>query len=779
MKAVIMAGGEGTRLRPLTSIVPKPMTRILDKPIIEYSVELLQKYGITDISFTLMYLPEVITEYYAEREDITPHFYLEKEPLGTAGSVKNAQEVLTETFFVISGDALTDVNIEAAANFHKSKGAQVTIILKRMENPTEYGIVVTDKDGKVSRFLEKPDRSEVFSDLVNTGMYIIEPEVLDFIPKGKQFDFSKELFPELIAAGIPIYGYVTGAYWCDIGNIDSFLAAQEDVLRGAVDVTIDAINHEGIYTADGAVISAAALLQPPAYIGKNTVVRAGARVGMYSVIGENSVIGEGAVVKRSLLGHNVFLGKNAKVSRGILCDNTVLEENARMFENSVIGADCTIGEGATVSPRVKVWPGKWIESGITVNKNVIWGFGQKRGILTPHGVTGRLNTDISADELTRLGMAMASAGFGKLVVSSDGSATADAAKSAFSAGAASSGAAVTAAISAIPPVLSAVAHELDMDGGAYFKRAPEGRFSVLVFGKKGRPLEKAREKKINNVFDRGEFRRAEADEIRPVFELTDASRFHSKMLAHSKVSEAVRRANPEICVIKTATAADAFLTDAFSQLNIRMASGEEGALFTAKPYPDGDDGEVRFESLTLKGEDLDILRYAVAFSTFELTEITIPVGSSDLIKEMAERHGVSVREANTAKPFARSETMFSLLFTDFAFFMAALAKNLLESGIAPQKYFKEVPRPHIVKAQVTCDFKDMGRLLRELTDKFEIECPECGIKIESDKGWSFICPNDTEPHIDIKAEGTTEEFARELCDFYTEEIKTTLNRARQ
>ena len=218
MKAVIMAGGEGARLRPLTCDRPKPMVPLMDKPMMEYIVELLAAHNLQDLAVTLQYLPEQIQDHFGEQSPAGTKFsyFLEDKPLGTAGSVKNAASFLDDTFMVISGDCLTDIDLTAAIEFHRRKKALVTIVLTPQENPLEYGVVMVNDEGRIIRFLEKPGWGEVFSDTVNTGIYILEPEVLDYIPPGKKFDFSRDLFPLLMEEGRPLYGCVLPGYWCDI-----------------------------------------------------------------------------------------------------------------------------------------------------------------------------------------------------------------------------------------------------------------------------------------------------------------------------------------------------------------------------------------------------------------------------------------------------------------------------------------------------------------------------------------------------------------------------------
>ena len=241
MKAVIMAGGQGTRLRPLTSDQPKPMIPIVNAPCMEHIVELLERHGFTDIAVTLQFLPDEIRDYFGDGSDwgVNIRYSVEDAPAGTAGSVKMAEQQLGlegERLLIISGDALTDADLSRLVEFHEEKGSEATMVLKSVENPLDFGIVITEEDGSISRFLEKPAWGQVFSDTVNTGIYLLEPSVMAEIPDPEdgEYDFSKELFPELLDEGRPLYGYVTEDYWEDIGTLEQFASAQRDVLDGKV-----------------------------------------------------------------------------------------------------------------------------------------------------------------------------------------------------------------------------------------------------------------------------------------------------------------------------------------------------------------------------------------------------------------------------------------------------------------------------------------------------------------------------------------------------------------
>ena len=233
MQAVIMAGGHGKRLRPLTCTMPKPMVPLLNKPVIHYCVELLTAHGITDIAATLHYLPDMIREHLGDGRAFGAEirYSVEDKPLGTAGSVAAVARP-GKPVLVMSGDAITDVDLGALIRAHADSGAAATIVLKRVQVPTEYGVALMDETGRISRFLEKPQLSQVFSDLANTGIYLLSPEAVEMIPKDQAYDFSMDLFPKMLAANMPIMGHVTESYWCDIGDLRAYVQAQRDMLAG-------------------------------------------------------------------------------------------------------------------------------------------------------------------------------------------------------------------------------------------------------------------------------------------------------------------------------------------------------------------------------------------------------------------------------------------------------------------------------------------------------------------------------------------------------------------
>lgn len=373
MKAVIMAGGEGKRLRPITCTMPKPMVPLLNKPVIDYCIELLKCHGVEDIVATLHYLPNVITTHCGDggRYGVKLSYSVEKKPLGTAGSVRKAMGEMPESVIVISGDAITDLDITAALNAHREKNAPVTIVLKQVEVPTEYGVALTDREGRIYRFIEKPMISEVFSDLANTGIYIIEPEIIKQIPTGRVFDFSKNLFPQLLKDGIPIYGYITDKYWCDIGDIAQYRAAQRDMLMGRCEFDTVAERHGDAWVEPGALISEEATLTGCCYVGS------GAEIGN-AIISDGTVIGSGARVgdyssaKRTVIMQNVRVRENAELRGTILCEGAEVESGASLFNDTVIGCGGRVGKNSTVSNGASVWPDGKVLAGQCCRDNLKW-----------------------------------------------------------------------------------------------------------------------------------------------------------------------------------------------------------------------------------------------------------------------------------------------------------------------------------------------------------------------------------------------------------------------
>ena len=510
-----MAGGQGARLRPLTSNQPKPMLPIVGQPMMQHIVRLARQHGFTELVATVHFLASVVRNYFGDGSDlgVSLSYATEEEPLGTAGSVRNALPLLDERFIVLSGDALTDIDLTELVAFHESKGAAVTVTLKRVENPLEFGIVITGEDGRVERFLEKPGWGDVFSDTVNTGIYVIEREVLDFVPDEGEFDFARDLFPLVLEKGLPIYGYVTDRYWTDVGNIEAYLAVHRDVLDRKVQIEIDGFEvRPGVWLGEGSEIDPNAQVEGPAYIGENSRVEGGVTVRSHTVLGRGTMVRSGAFLHRCVVHDYVYVGPSVTLRGCVVGKNSDVKFGARVEEGVVVANECHIGEGAVLNPQVKVYPYKSVDPGAIVSESIIWQSGGPRGLFGERGITGLFNVDLTPESALRLAAAYASMmPKGSAVVACrDVTRAARIMKRAMVAGV--NGAAVDCHdVELVPsPVARFYARSARATGGFSVRTAPRDPSSVEIqfFDERGVDVGPGTQRELERAYYREDFRRA-------------------------------------------------------------------------------------------------------------------------------------------------------------------------------------------------------------------------------------------------------------------------------
>ena len=330
MKALILVGGEGTRLRPLTYSTVKAMVPVLNKPFIEYVIRHLSNHNVTEVILALGYKPDSIKDYFGStgRLDATLIYSVEAAPLGTAGAVKNAEQYIDDTFFVMNGDIFTDLNLTDMLKFHKKKKAKVTIALTPVDDPTQFGVVETNSQQRITRFIEKPSREQVTSNLINAGVYILECEILKCIPKGKRFMFEHDVFPKLLADGEPVFGYATNAYWIDTGTPEKYLQLNRDLLYGkSAQVAYCA---EKIDIDKRSSVHPQAKLTGPILIDRGCTIGKGVNIKGPVVIGSDCNIRDDAIIENSILWQNVSIGKQAVLKDCIVASNNCIENNAKL-----------------------------------------------------------------------------------------------------------------------------------------------------------------------------------------------------------------------------------------------------------------------------------------------------------------------------------------------------------------------------------------------------------------------------------------------------------------
>jgi mannose-1-phosphate guanylyltransferase / phosphomannomutase len=520
VKAVIMAGGEGTRLRPQTSNLPKPMLPLVGRPMMEHIVSLLRRHGISDIVVTVAFLPNAIRSYFGDGSELGVRmvYATEESPLGTAGSVRNARDELTERFLVISGDVLTDVDLSSVVAFHEKNQAVATIALAAVENPLEFGIVITREDGSIERFLEKPGWGQVFSDTINTGIYVLEPEIFDRIPEGRPVDFSGEVFPGVLEAGDPIFGYVADGYWEDVGTTAAYLKAHEDILDGKVDVEVSGFElRPGIWVGKGSSIDPSVRIDSPSFIGENCTIDRDVHLGAYTTVGANTQVAERAELQRSVIGENSYAGPAVRIEGAVLGRSCDVRTGARIEPGAVVGEGCLIGAGAEIRSDVKVYPAKVVEAGAQVNASIVWESGATRTLFGADGVQGLANVDISPELAVRLAKAWAS-GFEKgayITASRDTSRIARVLKRALMVGCNSVGVNVYDLELATVPVTRHHVRMRSNRGGLTVRLAADDPQSVVIrfFDERGIDLTESDQRRIERMFHREEFRRVTAGDI--------------------------------------------------------------------------------------------------------------------------------------------------------------------------------------------------------------------------------------------------------------------------
>ncbi len=367
MKAVILVGGKGTRLRPITYVNPKPMLPLVNRPFMHHFISWLKSHGIEDIIFSMGYLPSIFKQYFGNGSkfgvDIT--YVVESRPLGTCGAVKNAQKHLDgQAFMVFNGDILTSLDLTAMAAYHKQKQSDITIALTPVEDPTAYGLVPTDAQGRVTEFLEKPSEEEITTNLINAGTYIIEPQVMALAPFGENYSFERGLFPQALEKGHKIYGYRSQDYWLDVGTPQKYLAAHHDILRKKVAFSFPykQAGHD-LYIGPKTKYEQANFSSGPVVVGQGTVIEPGAKIHPLTVIGDQCYISAGAEIGGSVLFNQCRILKDSVIRDSILSKNVKVDENVRIEGLSLIGDNSVIGKDNILKNGIKISINSRIQSG--------------------------------------------------------------------------------------------------------------------------------------------------------------------------------------------------------------------------------------------------------------------------------------------------------------------------------------------------------------------------------------------------------------------------------
>ena len=825
MKAVVMAGGEGSRLRPLTIRRPKPMVPIVGKPVMEHILNLLKRHGITEVVVTVQYLASNIEDYFGNGSQFGMRISYSREdvPLGTAGSVKNAEDQLTEPFIVISGDALTDYNLTDIIKFHEEKQSMATLLLAHVPNPLEYGVIITNEEGRITQFLEKPSWGEVFSDTINTGIYVLNPKIFSYFEKNKPFDFSQELFPMMLRQGDPIYGYVASSgYWCDVGNLPEYMRANADVLQGRVNVEIAAKNIGGnIWCEEGVEIAEDSQLYGPMYLAHDCRIKAGAIIHGPSTIGHYSIVDERAQVDRSIVWNNSYIGERAELRGAIVGSSTSIKSKAVMFEGSVIGDKSIIQEGAIIQPNVKIWPDKEIEAGAVIHTSIIWGSQGRRGLFSRFGVTGLVNVDLTPEFATQLGGAYgAILPKGSIVCINRDSQqrTPRMIKRAIISGLPSAGVNVHD-INQVPiPVARYFIRNTDAIGGVHVRLSPHDKrvIDIKFFDQYGLDINKTTERKLENLFFREDFRRVDVDEVGAIEVLENSYVLNRYLEGFAKVVDynLVRKRKFQLVVDYANGSTLQLLPGIFNRLGCELIVLNTSIDDTrsSRPLEEIEKDMQRLATITAdlnadmgiridpggesisvvddRGRILDGMKMLAVMTSLFLRyhqggTVAAPVTAPSALQQLAQRYNGHIQHTKVlrhAMMIAASREGVVLVGDGQGGFvfpelqpafdgMLAIAK-LLELLATFQLHLSEVvddlPAYYLSSTRVTCPWEHKGKVMRILSEQYRERRskPIDGIKIDLGKEWVLVLPDADRPLFHVVAESVSNDEAQALAEKY-------------
>ena len=814
-----MAGGEGTRLRPLTSNQPKPMLPMANRPMMEHVVLLLRQHGFTEIVVTVAFMANAVSSYFGDGSELGVRmvYATEETPLGTAGSVLNARDELDERFLVISGDVLTDIDLGAVVAFHEEKGALATIALHSVSDPLEFGIVITRQDGSIERFLEKPNWGQVFSDTINTGIYVLEPEIFDFIATEGASDFSSDVFPAVLDAGRPIFGCVSEGYWEDVGTTEAYLKSHNDILDRKVRVELDGFPlRPDVWLGKGSMLDPSALVEGPALIGDNCTIGPGVVIGQYTTLGDNVRIAEAAEVRHSMIGDNCYLGAGARVEGaavGRACD---LRRGARVEPGAVLGENCLIGTGAEVRAGVKVYPFKTVEAGALVNSSIVWESKGARSLFGRDGVRGIANVDINPELTVRLSMAWVSTlGRGASITASrDTSRTARMLKRAVMVGCNAAGVNVGDLEVATVPVMRHHIRNTSSRGGVTVRLAADDPQSVVIrfFGAEGLDIDENAQRKIERMYHREEFRRVLAPEIGDIdFPARAVEQYTADLVATVQTSEDRTTGFKLVLDLSYGSAsfvmpnvlskldADVLVVNPYAQ-TAGMISVDRAAnarrvaeLVRASGSQLGAVVDADCELITIVDDEGTVLSDDQALLVFlhlvtannKGAHVALPVSVPNAAGEICEEAGATVTYTKlssahlmevAAQPgiaFAASQSggfiwPRFLPAYDAAASLVMLVEMLAAAGEPLSKLVRSLPSVHVAHVSVPTPWESKGLLMRVLVEHLgERETVLVdGVKVLEPGGWALVLPDPEDPLTHVWAEAPTDEEARARAEHY-------------
>jgi mannose-1-phosphate guanylyltransferase/phosphomannomutase len=811
----------------MTASMPKPLLPVVNRPIMEHVLRLLRRHGMTDVVVTVQFLASLVRNYFGDGEELGMQlqYATEEEPLGTAGSVKNAEAALSDdTFLVISGDALTDIDLTRLVQFHRERESMVTVCLTRVPDPLEFGITIVDEDARVQRFLEKPTWGQVFSDTVNTGIYVMEPEVFDYVKSGEVVDWSGDVFPRLLEEGRPVYGYVAEGYWEDVGTLESYHKAHADVLEGRVDVDIDGFEMSpGIWVAEGADVDPDAKLRGPLYVGDYAKVEAGAELREYTVLGSNVVVRSGAFAHRAVVHDNVFVGPHANLRGCVVGKNTDVMRAARVEEGAVLGDECVVEEEAIISAGVKVYPFKTIEAGAVIHSSVIWESRGQRSLFGARGVSGIINVEITPELVVRLTSSYASTlQKGSTVITSrDHSRAARAFKRAAISALTSSALNVRDLEAAPPPVTRMETASAGGSGGMMIRtvRGVPDSVEIVFLDDTGADLSPAAIRKVERIFQRQEYRRAFPGEIGDLSFPSRSVESYVQELRATVPTQALDVAGLKVVVDTAGGVASLVMPTLLSRLPVDVltvnnrldddkptetVAGRAEALrrlgelvasaratFGVRFDPIGERLSVVDDTGTPIDDDRALLVVLDLVAADRASgRVALPVTTTRVAEQVCRFHGVEVQWTTTSPDdLARAAAAPGLILggdgrggfvvpevgpavDPYAAFVRLLGL-VAGTQLTLSQIDARIPRAYVLRRDVPTPWAHKGQVMRSVMESAGGRLVDTtdGVRVVEDDGrWALVLPDPAEALTRLWAEAPTEAAATALLEEWTDVV---------
>ena len=759
MKAIIMAGGEGTRLRPVSANRPKPMTELFDKPVLEHILRLLKLNGVTEACLTLKYLPQMIKDYFGSGEafGIRLNYRVEREALGTAGGVLNCADFIgDEEFLVMSGDCVCDFDLKSLMDFHREKKAEATLGLYSHKSPLEYGLVVTTKKGRVERFLEKPAWDNVLTDHINTGIYVLSPSVLREIPQNKPYDFGRELFPRLLEDDRALYGRVLEGYWCDIGTGKAYLQCCMDILDGRVGVVLDVPSRkDGVWTSSP--LPEGAQIVAPVYIGPGAVIDRGATIGPYAVIGVDSVVSAGAKISYSAV-NGAVVGEEVTVTGAVVCRGARLGGGSVLSEGSIVGEGSHIGEGCLLGASAKIWPDRQIPVGSVVTGSVSLGMLKSSlTFLKPGVIAGPYGDTVSVEDAIKLGGAAGA--YKRVGVAWSGGEASRVLAEAFGSGVCAGGGDLIRLDASFASAASYAGSILGLELTVFIENSGEN-VTITFFGKDGFILARETERKLE----------AAVSQAQRVASRRTGQASNADGISEAYIAAAARTAafSPDGAEGYRATvigrgAENRALKSALELLGVD-ASGQSSGRIRLDVQTGGFTlSAVDEEAYRLSPEQLFLIAAFIDLKTGTKT-LAATYDAPAVLEELARGFGAAVLRVGRDGMRAQALYQRQAYLRDGVFMGARLCAYLGQKGEKLSALRAQLPRFSTATREVELK-GDRGAVMRMLLNDSMGQTRETssGLRLDTDLGYVTIAPLRTRSALRIRSESFNEETAEELC----------------